>query len=263
MTTAPIPIVGFCHSGCLQAPFDGEDAKQSLATHGNYCQRCYDLALSGLDNAAPLVAHLIPQITAAFGRRGSDASHTKGDPPLPFNSSALDDSNWIFARLSHWSTFWGGALDTASPLPSHRSWRDLSGRIIGLPYGIFADDARSAVQSLTQWQTLVLDRILATADDAQVKAWLADLRRIDTLNARWPMRDRATFSNRMICPDDGSRVLVIPPREAGADRVFLCSACGRHFSEHEHDRYSELLTAVLKTNSKKRPLTATDLLEAC
>lgn len=240
-----------CRRGCTLPPVDGEDPKAASASVGHYCERDATIVTNGLGNAVGLAEHLPELITLMAARKASESMRTKSaGAPLPMSVAALDALNWTFAQLAYWSERWATALGLPAPALPRRVWRDSHGNVIGLPFGTTAIGAVDAVGAQARWQARVLPLILASDRDVAVELWFKDLARMTSLAGQFPVRERATYSRLMVCPDDGARVLVMPPETYGADRAYVCSTCGRHFTETEHDDFSALLVEMVKRKRK-------------
>lgn len=239
-----------CAAGCLTT--DGNVA--ASAPRSRYCQRCRALAETALTNAAPLVGHLLHQIGGLRSKPGSDGSQrTKGaSAPLPFNARAFDDANQVYRLLVGWSLRIAekGISATSAPVTMAGAWRQGDGRVVGLPYAIDATEARIEVHRIAFWLRGVLPLVLQSEDAEFVAHLQFDLARIQRLNLKWPTEDRPAFSTKAACPDDAGRLLIVPPREPGADRSIVCSKCGRHFTEAEHDRIVAFVAAVARVHRK-------------
>lgn len=230
-----------CANACLTT-----DGNVAVATVGRYCARCHDLAQQALTNAAPLVGHLVSQVAGLRSKPSSDGSQrTKAaSAPLPFNARAFDDANQVYRLLVGWAQVLAPRIGDDTPAVAAGAWRDGSAKVVGLPMGTSVLEARAAVTTLATWHGLRLYRVLAL--DEGVERYLGDLARIQRINLRWPTEDKPRVSSRAACPIDTGRLLIVPPREAGADRAIICSVCGKHYTEDEHDRIAAYLAAMAR-----------------
>lgn len=223
------------------------DGNVAVATEGRYCSRCHDLAVVALSNAAPLVGHLVSQVAGLRSKPASDGSQrTKGvSAALPFNARAFDDANTVYRQLVGWAQVLAPLLREQPPATAAGAWRNGERHVVGLPNGIGVLEARGALERLVRWHRDRLTRILWLPEG--VERYLADLARIQRINLRWPMEDKPSVSRVAACPGDSGQLLIVPPREYGADRAILCSVCGRHYTEAEHDRIAAYVKALART----------------
>lgn len=242
-----LEVLSPCAAGCTTT--DGNVAASAVGSL--YCERCHAAAGSALRNLAPLVGHLLRQVGGLRAPRGSDGSQrTKGaTAPLPFNARAFDDANGIYRVLVRWCA---RITRPGVPRPTGLAgaWRDGAGAVLGLPYDVPASVAEDDVERLAEWLRAALPLVFTSSDVEQVAAFQADLERLRRMDLRWPREDRPAFSTKAACPDDAGRLLIVPPRAAGADRVIVCSACGRHYTEAEHERLEAYVRAVARAHRK-------------
>lgn len=242
-----------CSNGCITT-----DGNVAVASHGAFCARCHDMARLGLTNAAPLVGHLVSQVAGLMSKPGNAGNQrTKASSaPLPLNARAFDDANQVYRLLVGWSLRMAEKLGQPLPAAAAGAWRNEQGKVVGLPNGVGVIAARAEVARLAKWHLDRLEAILALPDSDTVSFYLLDVARLQRINLRWPTEDKPTFSRKAACPDDSKPLLIVPPREFGADQGIVCSACGRHFTDAEHERLAAYFSAVAKATKRKAAMDA-------
>ncbi len=225
------------------------------ATHGAYCGPGRARAARLLTAMPALVEHLLslPQLRAASGTEPSGTAATS--PGLPFNEAAFVDANHIYATLNQLAADFAELLRRTSPAAARKAWRGAEG-VVGLPHDITPDRAAFHVRILASWLTIHLDEILALnaphalarltsavfAEDRDTRVAVTPdddgpRRDLTAITHRWPLNPRATASKTTVCPDDGEKLLIRPPRHFGDDESIVCMACARIFTEDEHAAY--------------------------
>ncbi len=216
--------------------------------HGGYCERCYRLAEAGLKAAPALVYHLLAEVAVSQRRPTNDGSQrTRAvTAALPINTTALDEANEVFSIVAGWSRLVFGDDEVTGP-----AWRDGLGKIVGVPYGADPLAVRADLVAMTGRLRMAMEEWMSVAPYADVLRFRIAMDRIRGIDLRHPTSDRPRFSTSAACLLDGARLLIVPPREPGGDRAIICSSCGRHYTEDEHERAGRLLVAVAKADAKR------------
>lgn len=234
------PTVLLCARGCSRP-----DGTPYLATHGNYCGRCWGRIDSALNQTPELTLHLLSHAIIGTPGAGERVDASK-DAPLPFNQAAFDDANEIYSLLVYWADVWAGHLHNATVTAP--GWRTNTGTIIGLPADVHPTDAAEKVSYLASWLRHRLDQILASTHRDDIDALDEAIKDVWRMNARWPRIEQAAYS-AMPCPRDDCKmpIAVWPPAFPGDDRRIVCKG-GHWYPEEEYEH----LILVFQDEQKER-----------
>lgn len=212
------------------------------ATHGWFSEPFFRRTRFALELAPGLVEH-IASLRDVSGGAGERVDTSK-DAPMPFNVQAWDDANEIYKSLVYWSVVFAGMLKLSPPSPARRSWRASDDRVVGLPANITPKDSRYVTGVISLWLRTQLEPImhLPAAEVAEFNAQLGDVFR---LSARWPQRDRATWS-KLPCPRCGGRLAIYPPEVRGAERMAVCEGCQASLTEDEFQAHVDRVATATK-----------------
>jgi len=216
------------------------------AVHGHFSEPFFRRTRFALELAPGLVAH-IASLRDASGGSGERVQTSK-ESPLPFNVQAWDDANEVYKLLVYWSVVFAEAMRLAPPSPARRSWRARDDRIIGLPANTTPSDARYVVGIVGLWLRTQLDPIMHLRAD-EVMEFHEQVGEVFRLSARWPQRDRATWS-KLPCPWCGGRLGIYPPEMRGAERMAVCEACHRDLTQDEFDANVDRVATATKEAQK-------------
>jgi hypothetical protein len=84
------------------------DNPTEFATRGHFSENYYDGMRKALESAADLTEHVVSMITVAT--RGDDEVSGTKEPPLPFNTTAFNDANNLYATLVYFARLWADRL---------------------------------------------------------------------------------------------------------------------------------------------------------
>ncbi|WIE55394.1 hypothetical protein [Curtobacterium sp. MCBD17_003] len=209
------------------------DNPDELATRGHFSERYYGNMRKALETAADLTEHVVSMITVAT--RGDDEVSGTKDAPLPFNTTAFNDANTLYATLVMFTRLWADRLRRQAPAPAKGAWTNSEGRVVGLPADIEPHQARYAVSIMATWLVAHLEDI-CWQEPADVEYMSDELRTVWAIKGRWPTRRRAYWSP-LPCPTDGGRVAVYPAESETDTESAACSQCGRQFTADEYRAY--------------------------
>lgn len=209
-----------------------DDADQD-ATRGHFTEAYYDGMKRALETCADLTEHVVSMITVAT--RGDDNVAGTKDAPLPFNTTAFNDANTLYATLVMFVRLWSNRLKVQAPGPAKNAWTNGEGRTVGLPPDLQPHQARYAVSIMATWLIANLETI-CWQPPADVEYMNDELRTVWAIKSRWPTKRRAYWSP-MPCPSDGGRVAVYPAEYERSDETATCQTCGRQFTADEYAAY--------------------------
>jgi|GEM_PF-1977155 len=216
------------------------------AARGHFSEPFFRRTRFALELAPGLVQHIASLRDAAGG--GAERVQTTKEMPLPFNAQAWDDANEVYKNLVYWSVVFAGMLRLSPPSPARRSWRASDDRVIGLPANISPTDSRYVVGIIGLWLRTQLEPIMHLRAD-EVMEFHEQLGDVFRLSARWPQRDRATWS-KLPCPWCGGRLAVYPPEVLGAERMAVCEGCTRSLTQEEFDANVDRVATATKEAQK-------------
>jgi hypothetical protein len=81
-----------------------------------------------------------------------------GEPPAPFNTAAVDESDSVYAQLLNWVGYWSEALHIAPPVTATYAWVN-SREVQGFRAGVTPDGAALLVRNISVWLLLREDEI--------------------------------------------------------------------------------------------------------
>ena len=215
---------------------EGRNGEHLPATRGHFSEGFYKRLCAALSMAPGVVGHVLSMVTVDGG--SDDRVDGSRDAPLPMNVQAFSDTNELYSKLVYFTGVFAAKLGRQAPGPARRAWRDMSGKIVGLPYDIRPDQARYQTGIICTWLTLNLEDILGTDNRDDVMYFHDEVGQdIFRINTAWPQKARARYSD-MHCPDADckGRIAVYPPRMFGDDERIVCEGCGRHFLPKDYLR---------------------------
>jgi len=154
----------------------------------------------------------------------------------------------VYKNLVYWSVVFAGMLRLNPPSPARRSWRASDNRVVGLPANITPTDSRYVVGIIGLWLRTQLEPIMHLRAD-EVMEFHEQLGEVFRLSARWPQRDRATWS-KLPCPWCGGRLAIYPPEVRGAERMAVCEGCSRSLTQEEFDANVDRVATATKEAQK-------------
>jgi hypothetical protein len=193
---------------------------------------------------ADLVEHLVSMVSVKSAGEKGEVRASK-ELPLPFNATAFNDANGLFALLAYFARMWADRISVPGPSLPPRVWRDASGRVVGLPVESSPASARSSAGVLASWLSANLEAI-CWQHAPDVEFMHDELRTVFTIAARWPVKEKPHYSP-MPCPTDGGIVGIFPATLFGQPERFICDRCGREF---ETDEYQAYVRAYLSSREK-------------
>lgn len=233
-----------CINRCVKRGTENNDEPTLLiARHGAYCDKCHDKIDKALELAPNVVEHVVSLIESK-GSAGEKVDGKADAAPLPFNAQAFDDANETYKALVYWSSECAAILGVQPPTPSVFAWRNRKGTIMGLSNRVAPNQARYITGVMATWLRMHLDAILSMALPEFVDDLTDQLRDVYRINARWPQKARARYSD-MPCPVErcGQRLAVFPPDNFGEDEHVVCDR-GHHIPPNKYEFYINFFTQL-------------------
>lgn len=240
--TTPLPLT-LSYDRAVKKGTESDPNPEILpAEHGHFSTPFFKKTRFALELAPGVVAHIVT-MKVASGGAGERVQTTK-EAPLPFNEQAWDDANEVYKLLMYWSVAFAGMLKMNPPAPARRAWRASDNRVVGLPANITAQDARYVMGLLTVWMRTQLESIMhLRAED--VTEFHEQILEVFRISARWPQRDRSSWS-KLPCPFCGGLLAIYPPEMRGAERTILCQTCENTLTDDEYRAHFERLATGTK-----------------
>jgi hypothetical protein len=213
------------------------------ATHGNFSTPFFRRVKFALELTGGVVEHVVSLHTARGGKSDDNVQASKDDP-LPFNAQAWDDANEMYRRLVYWSLAFSEGLTVAAPGPARRAWRNNRGRVVGFPASVSPAEARYAAGVMTKWLVIQLEKIMSL-DVEDVTLFSVDITDVFRVNARWPQRDRSSWS-KLPCPHCKGRLAIWPPEGENDRRRIVCEVCRNDLEEDEYEVLVEEMAKATK-----------------
>jgi len=220
------------------------DNRDELATRGHFSEKYYDGMKQALETCADLTEHVVSMIGVAT--RGDDEVSGTKEPPLPFNATAHDDANKLYASLVLFARLWAERLRRQPPGVVKNAWKNEAGTVVGLPANVTPGAARHAVSVMSTWLVAHLEDICWQDQIDDVQFMADELRNVWTIKSRWPTKRRSYWSP-LPCPSDGGRVAVYPPEAENDAETAACTGCGRQFTSDEYQAYVRAYNASRQT----------------
>ena len=229
------------------------DQPRRIATHGPWSATFYHRIRHALNLAPALTGHIVSM--RAMATKGGDRVQTSGDPAAPFNVTAVDDADHVYKVLTYWALLFAEKLAVRPPRSG--IGRRVDGQIEGFASNTSPQAAHEMIRGLSAWYSTWLEQIMRT-DPADVEAFGEEMREVFRLNARWPMEERARYS-QLPCPDDRhrrdetvGRIAFYPPQAHGDEQIIKCEGCGRYFDPEDYARLIELFVQVAEEEAKAK-----------
>lgn len=209
------------------------------------------LTLQRIRHAFTIAPGLARHIVAQRGARGSvdgPRVQTTKVPPAPVNVSAVDDADYVYLALAHWTERLAGKFLEPAP-PIIRTARRVQGMVAGFPSTITIDTAYRATRILAKWMLDHLD-VTAALHPSELEDLALEARHLLDLTNTWPVEDGGK-QQQTPCPhhDRTVPVVVYPPLEPFMPQVIVCDeshyfdeiAWARAEQEHQAKRKQDAI----------------------
>ncbi len=147
------------------------------------------------------------------------------EPPAPFNTAAVDESDSVYAQLLNWVSYWSETLRIAPPVTASYAWVN-SREVQGFRAGVTPEGAALLVRNISIWLLLHEDEIQRHDQAAEYFGDVASI--VWNLRKRFPRNGRGTrpvFPRP--CPVCGDPSMGVEWRsEELADFTLACAYCG-------------------------------------
>lgn len=143
-----------------------------------------------LEQAPGLVASVRTLVVPQTVQRSDGLPRAASEePPAPFNTAAVDESDSAYAQLLNWVSYWSEALHVAPPVTATYAWTN-SREVQGFRAGVTPEGAALLVRNISVWLLLHEDEIQRHEQAAEYFGAVASI--VWNLRKRFPRDGRGT-----------------------------------------------------------------------